>query len=132
MDKKESAEKELKSFYPKESNNSHSIAYLWARTIICEGPGCGCEIPLVRSFWLSKKGKNSVGLRLIVNRTNKTLTFQIIEKAKASDISDGTAIRGAAICPFCGYTNPVGSVRKQFKKKRGGATERKIISHSNK
>ena len=33
------------------------IAYLWARTIRCEGPGCGAEVPLMRSLWLAKKGE---------------------------------------------------------------------------
>ncbi|MGA1603817.1 MAG: DUF1156 domain-containing protein, partial [Prochlorothrix sp.] len=42
---KEEAEKELGEFYPKDPDGSTPIAYLWARTIICEGPGCGAEVP---------------------------------------------------------------------------------------
>ena len=37
------------------------IAYLWARTVRCESPNCGAEIPLVRSFWLGKKAKRRLG-----------------------------------------------------------------------
>src|SRR3990172_3086104 len=62
---KEQAEKELAEFYPKDPNGSTSIAYLWARTIRCEGPGCGAEVPLMRSLWLAKKGSKSVALRLV-------------------------------------------------------------------
>ncbi|MGA7938128.1 MAG: DNA-processing protein DprA, partial [Kovacikia sp.] len=36
---KEEAEKELAEFYPKDPDGSTPIAYLWARTIVCEGPG---------------------------------------------------------------------------------------------
>jgi adenine-specific DNA methylase len=40
---KEQAEKELAGFYPKDPDGAVPIAYLWARTIRCEGPGCGAR-----------------------------------------------------------------------------------------
>src|SRR5262245_17556270 len=46
---KQEAEKELAEFYPKDPAGATPIAYLWARTIRCEGPGCGAEIPLFHS-----------------------------------------------------------------------------------
>ena len=52
---KKEAEKELAEFYPKDPDGATPIAYLWARTIKCEGPGCGAEVPLMRSLWRSKK-----------------------------------------------------------------------------
>ena len=52
---KKQAEKELAEFYPKDPDGATPIAYLWARTVRCESPNCGAEIPLVRSFWLCKK-----------------------------------------------------------------------------
>lgn len=61
---KEEAEKELAEFYPKDADGSTPIAYLWARTIICEGPGCGAEVPLIRSLWLAKKSNKSVLCRI--------------------------------------------------------------------
>jgi putative DNA methylase len=51
---KREAEKELGEFYPKDPDGATPIAYLWARTIKCEGPGCGAEVPLIRSQWLAK------------------------------------------------------------------------------
>ena len=47
---KQEAEKELAEFYPKDPDGAMPIAYLWARTIRCEGPGCGVEVPLMRSL----------------------------------------------------------------------------------
>jgi len=38
---KREAEKELAGFYPQDLDGATPIAYLWARTIRCEGPGCG-------------------------------------------------------------------------------------------
>ena len=49
------AERELADFYPLDADGAKPMAYLWARTIRCEGPGCGAEVPLIRSLWLAKK-----------------------------------------------------------------------------
>ena len=62
---KQEAEKELAEFYPKDPDGATPIAYLWARTIQCEGPGCGAEVPLIRSLWLAKKANRSVALQLV-------------------------------------------------------------------
>jgi putative DNA methylase len=60
---KEAAGKELTEFYPDDPNGSKPIAYLWARTVRCESPNCGAEIPLVRSFWLCNKANRKRALR---------------------------------------------------------------------
>src|SRR4030095_9447823 len=57
---KKEAEKELAEVYKKDPDGAIPIAYLWARTIVCEGPGCGVEIPLIRSPWLAKTQTRSV------------------------------------------------------------------------
>ena len=51
---KEQAEAELAEMYPKHPDQATPIAYLSARTIRCEGPGCGVEVPLLRSLWLAE------------------------------------------------------------------------------
>ena len=43
------AEKELAKFYPKDGDGSTPVAYLWARTIRCEGPGCGVMVPFANN-----------------------------------------------------------------------------------
>ena len=60
---KKQAEQELAEFYPKDPDGATPIAYLWARTVKCESPNCGAEIPLMRSFWLCKKANKKVALR---------------------------------------------------------------------
>lgn len=125
---KEEAEKELAEFYPKDPDGAMPIAYLWARTVQCEGPGCGAEVPLIRSLWLAKKDKRSVALRMIPNPAEKHVDFDIIENAVARDVREGTAKRGAATCPCCGYTTRVESVRRQLKERRGGATDARMFA----
>ncbi|MCS6883640.1 MAG: DNA adenine methylase, partial [Chloroflexaceae bacterium] len=134
---KERAEKELAEFYPKDPDGSTPIAYLWARTIRCEGPGCGAEVPLMRSLWLAKRDERSVALRLVPDKNRKRVDFEIIQKRNGrwypqseignpkSEIKnppfDGTVKRGSATCPVCGYTTPVARVREQLRARRGGA-----------
>ena len=48
------AKTELKRFYP-EGPDETPIAYLWARTITCEGPACGATVPLIRGLWLQER-----------------------------------------------------------------------------
>ena len=137
---KEEAEKELAQFYPKDPDGSTPIAYLWARTIICEGPGCGAEVPLMRSLYLCKKSNRNIGLRIIPQPEEKRVDFEIIEKQKSKWVVsdhpeievknpsfDGTVKRGSATCPCCGYTTPVASVRTQFKARQGGANDARLF-----
>jgi adenine-specific DNA methylase len=137
---KEQAEKELAEFYPKDPDGAVPIAYLWARTIKCEGPGCGAEVPLMRSLWLAKKGERSVALQLVPDAKKKLVEFRIIEKhhgkwvEQANPTSevknpqfDGTVKRGSATCPVCGYTTPVTRVREQLKERRGGAEDARLL-----
>jgi putative DNA methylase len=60
------ARKELAPFYPS-SGAATVVGYIWARTLPCQNPSCGVDIPLMRQFWLAKKEKKKVAL--FVNRT---------------------------------------------------------------
>jgi len=133
---KREAEKELSEFYPTDEDGATPIAYLWARTIQCEGPGCGATIPLLRSFWLAKKSNRSVGIQPLVNVAAKTIGFQIVAKDHGRWISqgnqnteikdpkfDGTVKRGSVTCLCCGYTTPVTNVREQLRNRRGGVND---------
>lgn len=53
---KRQAEDELAEFYPRDPDGARPIAYIWGRTVRCEQPDCGAEVPIFKSGWLSKKG----------------------------------------------------------------------------
>lgn len=53
---KRHAESEFADLYPLDPDGALPIAYLWARTVRCEAPDCGAEIPIFKSPWLSRKG----------------------------------------------------------------------------
>ena len=133
---KREAEKELAEFYPKDPDGAMPVAYLWARTIQCEGPGCGAEVPLIRSLWLAKKANRAVALQFVPRSRAKRVDFHIIVKQHTGWVKqdapkekvvdptfDGTVKRGSATCPCCGYTTPVARVRQQLKARRGGSND---------
>jgi putative DNA methylase len=60
------ARRELAPYYAGQ-NGERVVGYIWARTLPCQNPSCGVDIPLMRQFWLAKKEKKKVAL--FVNRT---------------------------------------------------------------
>lgn len=122
------AVKELAKFYPKDADGGVPIAYIWARTIRCEGPGCGAEVPLVRSLSLAKKDSRSIGLKLIPDRKKKRVDFEVIEGVKAGERGLGTMRRGSVTCPICNYTTKVERVRAQLCERHGGAADARLLA----
>jgi len=117
----------LREFYPNDPNGATPIAYIWARKINCEGPGCGAEIPLIRSLWLSRKPNRSVALKILPNKKKNNVDFQILQNPNANEIDEGTVRRGSVTCPLCHYTTPGKNVRDQFVIRAGGADDAKLV-----
>ncbi len=121
---KEKAEKELAQYYPADPDGARPIAYLWARTVKCESPNCGAEIPLARSFWLCKKRNRRRALRYEVKRPKgkpPRLEFGIFTPKSESDVPRGTVARANATCPCCNVVLPAPRVRALLSAQRGGA-----------
>lgn len=123
---KEEAEKELCQFYPKDPDGSTPIAYLWARTIRCEGPGCGIEVPLLRSLWLGKKPHNSWALKIAPDAVSRTIGLTVLHNPQTSQVGQGNVKRGSATCSVCGYTTPASNVRIQLAMRRGGTDDARM------
>jgi len=121
---KRQAEKELADLYPKDPDGATPIAYLWARTVRCEAPNCGVEIPLVRSFWLCKKAKRKWALKhRIVRPAGDTprVEFEVFVPQTEKDVPASTVTRAKATCLACGAVLPPERVRAQLTAQRGGA-----------
>ncbi len=121
---KQQAEQELADLYPKDPDGATPIAYLWARTVRCEAPNCGAEIPLMRSFWLCKKAKRKRALRHRVERREgepPSVEFEVFEPKADKEVRGGTVARARATCLCCGAVLPPERVRAQLAAERGGA-----------
>lgn len=123
---KHEAEKDLVALYPKDPDGAMPIAYLWARTIKCEGPGCGAEVPLVRSLRLGKRGDQAFALAFRKERSQgKKIKIDLVESS-ARDA--GTVRKGSATCPICSYTTPLARAREQLRGRRGGSHDARLLA----
>ena len=121
---KAKAETELADLYPKDPDGATPIAYLWARTVRCEAPNCGAEIPLMRSLWLCKKDNRKRALKAEVVRGEGPLPrveFQIFEPESDREVGNGTVSRARATCVCCGAVLLPERVRAQLAAQKGGA-----------
>ena len=121
---KKAAERELADLYPKDPDGAVPIAYLWARTVRCEAPNCGAEIPLMRSFWLCKKPTRKRALRPKVVRPKgkpPCVEFEVFKPEGDGEVHTGTVTRAKASCLCCGIVLPPERVRAQLAEQRGGA-----------
>jgi putative DNA methylase len=121
---KQAAQQSLNQYYPADPDRARPIAYLWARTVRCESPNCGAEIPLLRSFWLSKKADRKRALRHKIVRPKNgapRVDFEIFEPKSDIEVRSGTVSRAKATCPCCNIVLPAIRVRAQLATQRGGA-----------
>jgi len=118
------ASRDLAEFYPRDPNGDIPVAYLWARTVRCEASDCGAEVPLIRSFWLSKKPNRKLAMRARIARPRRGppgVEFEIFEPEKESDVAPGTVTRAKARCPCCNQVLLPARVRSQLSVLHGGA-----------
>jgi len=91
------------------------IAWLWARTVVCPNPACGAQMPLVSSFWLSKKAGKQAWVEPEIDRTQTppTVRFAVMHaKSKSAHgpgatygtaaISGNSKVRATFRCVCCG------------------------------
>jgi adenine-specific DNA methylase len=128
----EQARKELEQFYPKDPDGSIPVGYIWARTLPCQNPACGAEIPLMRQTWLAKKDKKKIALRLVPNRQARRVDVEIVG-AKGEfidfDPEEGTVARAHVRCPLCGGTIDDKNTRRLFRDEKSGQRLMAVVLH---
>lgn len=104
------------------------IAWIWARTVKCPNPACGCTMPLASSFVLSKKKGNEAYITPIVE--NKQISY-IVQRGKCVD--QGPKIsQGKFKCICCGEALPDNYTKEESKAGRMGATMLAIVAEGRK
>lgn len=116
---KQEAYKRIGHLYPKaklaDGSEATVIAWIWARTVKCPNPACGCEMPLVRSFTLSKKK----GKEAYVEPVFYGGTFSCQVKF-GKHTESGTVNRKGAVCLACNTSVDFPYIRKEGQAKRMG------------
>lgn len=115
---KQEAYKRIGHLYPKvkvprEQGGGEAtvIAWIWARTVKCPNPACGCEMPLVRSFTLSKKKGNVAWIEPMFENGNTKYAV----KHSGTPKIEGTVSRKGAVCACCQSPVDFNYIREQGK-----------------
>ncbi|OFE15978.1 hypothetical protein BA895_05305 [Humibacillus sp. DSM 29435] len=106
------AERRIGHHYPKarlaDGSMATVIAWLWARTVTCPNPVCGIEMPLVRSWWLSKRrGAEAFVVPMVVtddsHPSGLSIRYEISYDSTSAPTpqNDGTVGRAGATCVAC-------------------------------
>jgi putative DNA methylase len=110
------SKKDLEQFYPT-INGKPTVAYLWARTVICKN--CRATIPLLKTRWLCKKDTKRVLLAMEPNARRTEVVFSVQQDVPAPGgntaqrrendkrLGQGTMSRAGASCPCCGKPGTV-------------------------
>lgn len=122
----------IQTMYPKASladgSEATVIAWIWCRTAVCPNPGCGIEMPLVRSRWLGKKvGKESYIVMSVVpdsaHPSGQRVEFKVGHNRREAPnaTEDGTISgRSGATCVACQGSATIDYVRTEGKAGRLG------------
>ena len=117
----EEARTELSKFHPRDNDGGIPVGYIWARTLPCQNPECGAEIPLLRQTWLVKKSNKKVAMRILTDKPKKRIEFEIVEgKTIDFDPDEGTVTQAYVCCPVCGGTTTDETTRHLFVQGKSG------------
>jgi adenine-specific DNA methylase len=106
------------------------VGYIWARTLPCQNPSCGVEIPLMRQTWLAKKDNRKIALRLVPNRAARRVDAEIVEgRAISFDPEEGTVTRAHVRCPLCGGSIDDDATRRLFREGKAGQRMMAVVLH---
>ncbi len=115
---REEAYKRIGHLYPKvtlpDGTDATVVAWLWARTVPCSNPACGLQMPLMRTFQLSKKKGNEHWAKPVVNRESRTISW-VVQTHDNGVPQNGTVHRNGAFCIACESAVTLGYVREQGK-----------------
>lgn len=128
----EEARRELEQFYPADPDGSVPVGYIWARTVPCQNPACGAEIPLMRQTWLAKKDRKRVALRMVPNHAEKRVDFEIVGQNGERidfDPEEGTVSRANVRCPVCGARMDDDTTRRLFQEGKAGQRMVAVVLH---
>lgn len=111
---KQKAYEKIGHLYPKVKNpetgeEATVIAWIWARTVKCPNPACGCEMPLVKSFWLSKKKGKEAYIQPIIK--GNSITYEV--KTGKGNVAEDVMGRKGAKCICCGEVANVDYIKEQ-------------------
>jgi len=128
----EEVKKEITIFYPQDKDGSIPVGYIWARTIPCQNPSCGAEIPLMIQFWLASKSEKQVSLFPYVS--NGKVNFRIVgtgyeKMPEGFKPDEGTVSKAIVKCPVCGSVIDGKNTARLFREGKAGQRMVAVVLH---
>lgn len=132
---RDEADKRIGHLYPKATlpggATATVIAWIWARTVTCPNPRCGITMPLVRSWWLSKKkGKETYVIPRVEDGKVRFSIGHGLAGAPSQE-DDGTVNRSGARCIGCGAAVSREHIKTEGKAGRMGAQLMATVAEGN-
>jgi putative DNA methylase len=91
---------------------TRAVSYLWARTCRCVNPACGAEVPMLSTWWLSKRPKNH--WHVTPRLTEARVEFRVVRGPKPDSLQDPKVGQGANFrCLKCGEVTAAEEIRRQ-------------------
>lgn len=107
------------------------IAWIWARTVKCPNPACGCEMPLASSFVLSKKKGKEAWVKPIP--VDGGVRFEVQNGKCPKEYESYKTGRGASFkCPCCGEITTDHYVKQEGKAHHIGSQLMAIVAEGKK
>jgi len=99
------------TLYPPGNSGVVPGMYLWSRTMTCQDPQCGREIPLMKSRWLAR-GRRRVWVDFVVQDKAVVTEVRDGDPPPGQDPSVGTVKASSVICPICRYSMGAKEIRR--------------------
>lgn len=131
---KQQAFKKIGHLYPKVKvpatqggGEATVIAWIWARTVKCPNPACGCEMPLASSFVLSKKKRKEAWVKPIP--AGDHVEFEV-QQGKCPKEYESFKVGRSAIfkCPCCGEITTDAYVKKNGQQHKIGSQLMAVVA----
>ena len=120
--------------YPKaklsDGSDATVIAWLWARTVPCSNPACGVQMPLLKTFQISKKQNKQHWIKHVVDYTAKRVSF-VVQNHSGGVPEDGTVDRNGAVCIACNNAVPLSHVRETARAGNLGEQMTAVVAEGN-
>lgn len=96
---------------PETGAELQTSAWIWARTVKCPNPGCGCNIPLSSSYDLAKKKGSEAWIEPVVE--NGVVKFKMHREPHIEEKGKPKVAKTAVFkCPVCGEITPDSYVKE--------------------
>lgn len=108
---RERVSNDLDTVFPEGPRGGRAAVYFWARTMPCQNPACGIEVPLMRDRWLANSNRRKCWVELRPVNGHLDVAIHNGNPTTEAGPSEGTVKSSSVTCPRCSSVVPAKDVR---------------------